>query len=396
MAVLILFFLFFAGKSDSLEICEGSCGVSGPTVRFPFGLKNNDRCSFPGFNLSCNKNADTILTLPRSGDFIVKFIRYETQEIYIRDPEHCLPKRFLSNFSLSGSPFMAENYPAFSFLNCSSYFPFSSLPPLSRLVPCLSKSNFTVFAIPVTNYDGFVPSIPSCKVIKPIVDVPVIWHPWTDEDTMLVWSTPDCRACEERGGTCGYKDDARPDVGCYDLPSNKRRGLPRSAKYGIIIGAGIPGLLCIIGLVCYLCGRIRTYSRSSRGHSATQLPITFLETPPRMAAAGLDLPTIELYPKTLLGESRRLPKPNDNTCPICLCEYEPKETLRTIPECNHYFHADCIDEWLKMNATCPLCRNLPRVSSLGTPASSFSTSSGTPASPFSASSSSLSSGTVER
>ncbi|XP_031278815.1 putative RING-H2 finger protein ATL69 [Pistacia vera] len=96
---------------------------------------------------------------------------------------------------------------------------------------------------------------------------------------------------------------------------------------------------------------------------------------------GLDEPTIESYPKTLLGESGRLPKPNDNTCPICLSEYQPKESLRTIPECEHYFHADCIDEWLKMNATCPLCRNSPE-SSAGTPSSTLTSShsSGTPSS----------------
>jgi hypothetical protein len=55
----------------------------------------------------------------------------------------------------------------------------------------------------------------------------------------------------------------------------------------------------------------------------------------------------------------RLPKPNDNTCPICLSEYQPKETLKTIPECQHCFHAECIDEWLSLNATCPICRNSP-------------------------------------
>ena len=36
---------------------------------------------------------------------------------------------------------------------------------------------------------------------------------------------------------------------------------------------------------------------------------------------GLDGPTIESYPKIELGENRRLPRPDDNTCPICLSEY---------------------------------------------------------------------------
>lgn len=76
------------------------------------------------------------------------------------------------------------------------------------------------------------------------------------------------------------------------------------------------------------------------------------------SSPGLDLSKIESYKKTVLGESRRLPK-DDDTCAICLSKYEPREALRTIPECNHYFHLDCIDEWLKLNATCPMCRNSP-------------------------------------
>lgn len=150
-------------------------------------------------------------------------------------------------------------------------------------------------------------------------------------------------------------------------------GLPRSAKYGIVIGVGIPGLLCIIGLSCYLCGRIRVYRRR-RQYPNTQL--TRIISPQRsIFAVGLDGPTIQSYPKTLLGESGRLPKPTDNICPICLSEYQPKEELRTIPECNHYFHADCIDEWLKLNGTCPLCRNSPDGSALVTPSPSSSLSS---------------------
>ncbi|CAL5433368.1 unnamed protein product [Camellia sinensis] len=83
---------------------------------------------------------------------------------------------------------------------------------------------------------------------------------------------------------------------------------------------------------------------------------------PMVIIMGLDRPTIESYPTTVLGESVRLPKPNDGTCPICLAEYQPKETLRTIPECNHYFHANCIDEWLRV-----ACRNSPGGSSVATP-----------------------------
>ncbi|CAL0330986.1 unnamed protein product [Lupinus luteus] len=64
---------------------------------------------------------------------------------------------------------------------------------------------------------------------------------------------------------------------------------------------------------------------------------------------GLEGATVENYPKTFLGESRRLLNPSYYNCSICLLEYEPKEALRIIPEWNHYLHAECIymsHQWL--------------------------------------------------
>lgn len=156
-------------------------------------------------------------------------------------------------------------------------------------------------------------------------------------------------------------------INCYFL----HIGLPRSAKYGIIVGVGIPGLVFIIGLACFVCNRVRAIS--NRRHLDVELSTAVMITPQQaLFRNGLDGPTIESYPKTVLGESCRLPKPNDGTCPICLSEYLPKDTLRTVPECNHYFHAKCIDEWLRLNATCPVCRNTPESSSVVTPCSSVS------------------------
>ncbi|KAK7462655.1 hypothetical protein BaRGS_00038306 [Batillaria attramentaria] len=42
-------------------------------------------------------------------------------------------------------------------------------------------------------------------------------------------------------------------------------------------------------------------------------------------------------------------------CQICLVDFEVGDSLRSIP-CKHDFHKGCIDEWLKRNATCPICR----------------------------------------
>ncbi|KAK6120712.1 hypothetical protein DH2020_045546 [Rehmannia glutinosa] len=43
-------------------------------------------------------------------------------------------------------------------------------------------------------------------------------------------------------------------------------------------------------------------------------------------------------------------------CSVCLCVLEDGEMARTLPNCKHTFHADCIDKWFGSNSTCPICR----------------------------------------
>ncbi|KAK2415086.1 Zinc finger, C3HC4 type (RING finger) family protein [Trifolium repens] len=45
----------------------------------------------------------------------------------------------------------------------------------------------------------------------------------------------------------------------------------------------------------------------------------------------------------------------DAECCICLSAYDDGAELRELP-CNHHFHCTCIDKWLLINATCPLCK----------------------------------------
>ncbi|KAL3517115.1 hypothetical protein ACH5RR_024017 [Cinchona calisaya] len=45
----------------------------------------------------------------------------------------------------------------------------------------------------------------------------------------------------------------------------------------------------------------------------------------------------------------------DAECCICLCTYEDETELRELP-CRHHFHSSCIDKWMYINATCPLCK----------------------------------------
>lgn len=47
---------------------------------------------------------------------------------------------------------------------------------------------------------------------------------------------------------------------------------------------------------------------------------------------------------------------NEDVCPICLIEFEDDEDVRNLP-CKHIFHVACIDEWLKRNTSCPMCKS---------------------------------------
>ncbi|KAI3862495.1 hypothetical protein MKX03_011583 [Papaver bracteatum] len=60
------------------------------------------------------------------------------------------------------------------------------------------------------------------------------------------------------------------------------------------------------------------------------------------SSSSTSLPTI------VTGESGHLPNPDDSTCLIY--------TLKILPGCNHSFHAYCVDIWLNLNSTCPICR----------------------------------------
>eukprot|EP00257_Ricinus_communis_P025243 XP_025012657.1 E3 ubiquitin-protein ligase At1g63170 isoform X2 [Ricinus communis] len=54
-------------------------------------------------------------------------------------------------------------------------------------------------------------------------------------------------------------------------------------------------------------------------------------------------------------EHERFISGEDAVCCICLAKYANNDELRELP-CSHFFHKDCVDKWLKINASCPLCK----------------------------------------
>ncbi|CAA2997874.1 E3 ubiquitin- ligase At1g63170-like [Olea europaea subsp. europaea] len=54
-------------------------------------------------------------------------------------------------------------------------------------------------------------------------------------------------------------------------------------------------------------------------------------------------------------QNERLISGEDAICCICLAKYLNNDDLRELP-CSHLFHRECVDKWLKINASCPLCK----------------------------------------
>ena len=47
----------------------------------------------------------------------------------------------------------------------------------------------------------------------------------------------------------------------------------------------------------------------------------------------------------------------NNSCVICLDTFTPNDQVIHF-SCKHIFHAKCVKEWLLINGSCPICRNV--------------------------------------
>ncbi|XP_021764318.1 putative RING-H2 finger protein ATL21A [Chenopodium quinoa] len=371
--VLIIIFSFLGTtnsdheSSEVVDHCQIQvCSYKEPVsryVQFPFVIKNDSMpwfCGYPGFDLICNENDKLLINLPNLGSFSIEEIDYINQVLWLNDLDNCLPRKLLS---INGSSFMGNNSPFnpyleqdYWFYNCSNDFLNSSDNLNITLIGCLSSTNYGVFASPL---DKIVKGNSSlCAKIGPI-KVPI--GPNKEDyslnlrsDIRLTWSQPnECAKCYERNGRCKFKRNSNSEVECFNLPNH---GLTRQAIIAIALAFATPLVLVTLCMLYFIFKAVN----QRRGIVGATLALAESDGPqPQTVVQGLNRDIIESYPKVVLGESRRLPKADDMYCPICLGEYMPKESLRTIPDCGHCFHVDCIDEWLQLNASCPVCRNSP-------------------------------------
>ena len=61
-------------------------------------------------------------------------------------------------------------------------------------------------------------------------------------------------------------------------------------------------------------------------------------------------------PEEVIKALRVLPSaPTDDTCPICLADYDWLDDVSALP-CGHTYHKECVAPWLRRNKKCCVCK----------------------------------------
>ncbi|XP_030470171.1 RING-H2 finger protein ATL22-like [Syzygium oleosum] len=193
-----------------------SCNPNGPSIRLPFRIRGlqDECCSYPGFEISCDNQGQAILHLPHSGDLVVRSIGYADQLISLGDPDGCLPKRLLATRSFSSdlasasSPFLAAAYENFTLANCTWNLPTDLPGTLITCVDCLDGAgHMAVVASTDDLLARWLFSDHRCYTWTVLVPETVSFRENITEGVWLKWDRPDCRSCEAMGGRCGLKSD---------------------------------------------------------------------------------------------------------------------------------------------------------------------------------------------
>ncbi|OMJ80656.1 hypothetical protein SteCoe_19033 [Stentor coeruleus] len=103
------------------------------------------------------------------------------------------------------------------------------------------------------------------------------------------------------------------------------------STFTIICGLGIP---LLIFLCCRRCSQARN------------------EVPKQMSAEEFE----NLCPEIKWSDDNK-----SETCSICLDDFNSSDRIRKL-KCNHIFHTKCIDEWALSHPTCPVCKDVIKIS----------------------------------
>ncbi|GJN38560.1 hypothetical protein PR202_gb27615 [Eleusine coracana subsp. coracana] len=80
---------------------------------------------------------------------------------------------------------------------------------------------------------------------------------------------------------------------------------------------------------------------------------------PRRANPTAGLPSFTYSPSSLTTKHNvtSTSSSGEETCPVCLGAFQDGEKVRLLPVCLHLYHVECVDPWLNVHSTCPICRS---------------------------------------
>ncbi|KAG5252989.1 hypothetical protein OIU76_021167 [Salix suchowensis] len=135
--------------------------------------------------------------------------------------------------------------------------------------------------------------------------------------------------------------------------------------YAIGVSVGILLLITTITLASYFCARNQQTSEPGQARNGADRQLDLRNC---VVDIGLDEATLKSYPTLLCSEAKLHKSDSTSTCcSICLADYRSTDKLRLLPDCGHLFHLKCVDPWLRLRPTCPVCRTSPLPTPLATP-----------------------------
>ena len=117
----------------------------------------------------------------------------------------------------------------------------------------------------------------------------------------------------------------------------------------------------VFSCLCGICGVNKLLARRRRQRNMVEENLEMGVIEAQRTGRGATAAVIASFPAFLFEKATvhetPLAKLDEDSlqCSICLCEYEDQDAVRVLL-CKHHFHVPCIDQWLSLNRSCPLCK----------------------------------------
>ncbi|KAF5470169.1 hypothetical protein F2P56_010701 [Juglans regia] len=133
--------------------------------------------------------------------------------------------------------------------------------------------------------------------------------------------------------------------------------------YSLGLSLVVIGVFITMTVASYYCTRRHSGHEPEGSTNGNSITSTEEEDSAVDIEVGIDEAALRSNPMFLYCKAK-LHKGDDHhstasCCYICLADYGDADMLRLLPDCGHLFHGKCVDPWLRLHPTCPVCRSSP-------------------------------------